>query len=353
MKQTSMLPMMSIVVISYNGAATIERALDSLLTQDYPTDRFEIIFVNDGSTDNTRKVVTRYPTVRYIELAVNSGVPAARNAGLEVAQGDIYVSFDGDCAASPDWLTQLARGYRLARPAGVGGTIADLVPARGIACGYISTTGHGATRAVAVSRFLPSALNRLRIYIISHFGESNQNQASYSEVSELYGANCSFPMSVLRAVGGWDTDMAGIEDRDLSLRIRNRYPKKHFYAMHNAKIMHDPFISLKTYLLRPYRRGPVNYLFHASNAMTPPLFPFPFLLLVIFLLCSVHSPGLFVISLLVGPQLLYFWWPARAIRQLKPIYLVFTYLQLFEETMVLCGLTRGYILHKRKQHAKS
>src|SRR5581483_8514292 len=113
---------MSVVMPVYNGAATVERALDSLLNQDYPKDRYEIITVNDGSSDNTAEVLKAYKGVRYVELPRNMGIPSAQNAGLAVAKGDIYVSFNDDCQAAPDFLTQLAKGYaELDKPLGLGG----------------------------------------------------------------------------------------------------------------------------------------------------------------------------------------------------------------------------------------
>jgi glycosyltransferase involved in cell wall biosynthesis len=312
-------PFMSVVVISYNSAATVSRALDSLLAQDYPKDTYEIVFVNDGSEDNTGDIVANYPTVRYIQLPENKGISQARNVGLRAARGDIYVSFDSDCVASPDWLSRLAEGYYLFEPAGVGGKIVELAPIEGLTQRYINITGHGVAQPVARLRALPAPLARLATYILINLADAEETTQNYSEVSELYGANCSFPMDVLRSVHGWKESMAGIEDRDLSLRIHKRYPTRHFYAMHHAKIMHDPAISLKNYLLRPYRRGPVNYKFHVSNAITPPLFPFPFLTGLLLLTCLLIAPIFLPLALLLVPQLLYFWWPYRAVIKLQPL----------------------------------
>ena len=53
-------PFVSVVIPVYNGGATIGRALHSLLAQDYPRDRYEVIVVNDGSSDDTPKVVAMF-----------------------------------------------------------------------------------------------------------------------------------------------------------------------------------------------------------------------------------------------------------------------------------------------------
>ena len=83
----------SVVMPVYNGAATIGPALDSLLAQDYPQDRYEVIVVNDGSADDTAKVVAERQNVRYVELPRNIGKPSALNAGLEAATGEIFATF--------------------------------------------------------------------------------------------------------------------------------------------------------------------------------------------------------------------------------------------------------------------
>ena len=125
-------PFISVVMPVYNGAATIGSALDSLLAQDYPRDRYEVIVVNDGSTDDTAKIVAQRHNVRYMEQPRNMGIPSALNAGLEAARGEIFATIDDDCQAAPDYLSQLALGYlRLDKPLGVGGVIVKRAPGRG------------------------------------------------------------------------------------------------------------------------------------------------------------------------------------------------------------------------------
>lgn len=90
---------LSIVIPAYNAANVIERCLDSILDQDYHMD-VEIIVVNDGSTDNTAEVVAgyaqRYPDYFRIITKENGGLPSARNAGMDVAQGDWIWFCDAD-----------------------------------------------------------------------------------------------------------------------------------------------------------------------------------------------------------------------------------------------------------------
>ena len=89
--------MVSFIVPAYNVEQTIKKCLDSLLEQEDTNIKYEILVVNDGSTDNTRDVVLSYNTtkIRFFEKE-NGGLSDARNYGLERAQGDYIVFVDSD-----------------------------------------------------------------------------------------------------------------------------------------------------------------------------------------------------------------------------------------------------------------
>src|SRR5918997_1396938 len=78
-------PLMSVVIPCYNQARFLGEAIESVLTQSHPD--FEILVVDDGSTDDTSKVAARYPGVRLIRQD-NRGPSAARNAGLGLSKGE-------------------------------------------------------------------------------------------------------------------------------------------------------------------------------------------------------------------------------------------------------------------------
>jgi glycosyltransferase involved in cell wall biosynthesis len=361
------LPFMSVVIPVYNGTATIGRALRSLLVQDYPADKYEIIVVNDGSTDDTARVVATFPTVRYIELPSNAGIPAAQNAGLAVAKGQIYVAFNDDFRAAPDFLSQLANGYaELENPMGVGGVVVkhDSNEARGLIASYMEATRDGAAPQVVRIRpaFLPAVIKRLLIYIFSNFASvrhAERQDRSQQEVVELYGSNASFPIALLRQVGGWDEGTAGpaiggIEDRDICLRMRRQFPTLRFYVMPSVQIMaeldpNDSAVSARSHLVRrPYRRGPFNYAFHAKHGLAPQLFPFPPLIILVLLADAALAPMLWPLLVCLAPQLCYGWWPYRAVAERRPTYILFPYLQVVEEAMVLAGFFRGFIIYTRQ-----
>ena len=360
------IPFMSVVIPVYNGGVTIGRALESLVAQDYPSDRYEIIAVNDGSTDSTAQVVTEFEAVRYVELPRTMGIPTAQNAGLDIAKGDIHVCFNDDFQAAPDFLTQLARGYgELEKPMGIGGVIVRHREGKpkGVIANFIEATRNGAAPVIIDigPAFLPGPVKRLLAYVASNFSTTSQVEyegQAHQEVVELYGANASFPISTLRLVGGWDASTAapaigGIEDRDICLRIRQQFPDHHFYVVPAARIMldldtNDSSVSIKSYLLRPYRRGPFNFAFHVKNGITPPIFPFPPLILLMLVTGAVAAPVLLPILIALLPQLCYGWWLRRAFAERRPMYVMFPYLQAAEEAMVMAGLMKGFIVSRRQ-----
>jgi O-antigen biosynthesis protein len=164
-------PRVSVIVCSYNGGATLEQCLRALLALAYPN--YEIVLVDDGSTDDTRAIVARYPSVRAIHQA-NHGLSVARNVGLWAATGTIIAYTDSDCFADPDWLTHLVYQLQHSGAAAVGGP--NLTPEDGwlAAC-------------VAASPGQPT-----------HVLESEQ------VAEHIPGCNMAFRREALQALNGFD-----------------------------------------------------------------------------------------------------------------------------------------------------
>jgi len=102
----STLPLASVIVPAYNAAATIGDTLEALLGQDYPTDRLEIIAVDNRSTDATAAVMSRFPVRVVGERLVQSSY-AARNTGLRAARGAVLLFTDADCVPAREWARTL------------------------------------------------------------------------------------------------------------------------------------------------------------------------------------------------------------------------------------------------------
>jgi glycosyltransferase involved in cell wall biosynthesis len=120
------LPKFSVIICSYNGAATVETCLRSMQRLNYPD--FEVIFVDDGSTDGTQAILKHFPEVRNIRQK-NMGLSNARNVGMNAARGELIVYTDSDCEADEDWLYYLALSLVRSNHAGMGGP--NLIPDEG------------------------------------------------------------------------------------------------------------------------------------------------------------------------------------------------------------------------------
>jgi O-antigen biosynthesis protein len=112
-------PKISVVVASYNGARTLPSCLESLQRLNYPD--YEVILVDDGSTDRTAEIAALHPKVRYLRHPTNLGLSTARNTGIEMAQGEIVAFTDSDCRADEDWLHYLAGDLLSDSFVGIGG----------------------------------------------------------------------------------------------------------------------------------------------------------------------------------------------------------------------------------------
>ena len=97
--------MISIIIPTYNRARCLPRALESVLSQDYAD--WEIIVVDDGSTDATDAILKKYtdPRIRVVKHSVNRGVGAAKNTGLDHVQGEWFTILDSDDEMASGALT--------------------------------------------------------------------------------------------------------------------------------------------------------------------------------------------------------------------------------------------------------
>jgi GT2 family glycosyltransferase len=181
-------PRVSVIVCSYNGDATLAECLQSLGELDYPD--YEVILVDDGSTDNTRDTVARFPWVKAIHQS-NLGLSEARNVGLQVASGEIVAYTDSDCYVDRDWLTLLIAQLLDSDAVGVGGP------------NYAPHDGFMAT-CVGASPGQPT-----------HVLESDQ------VAEHIPGCNMAFRREALEAINGFDPQFrkAG-DDVDICWRLQ-------------------------------------------------------------------------------------------------------------------------------------
>ena len=101
-------PMFSVIVCTYNGAHRMDACLTALSEMEYP--RYEVIVVDDGSTDHLADVVKKYPEVKLVTLN-HGGLSAARNHGAAQAKGEFLAYTDDDCQPDAAWLFWLADAF--------------------------------------------------------------------------------------------------------------------------------------------------------------------------------------------------------------------------------------------------
>ncbi len=178
----------SIVIPVHNAGKTIAQTIESCLNQNYPREDWEIIAVDDGSTDNTAEILKKYP-VKYI-FQENSGPAKARNNGWQNAQGEIIFFTDSDCVVPRDWVSSLLLEYNSEEISGAGGSYKILNPDNLLAA---------CIQEEIITRHL-----RMR-----------------RETNYLGSFNLSLRKNILSKIGGFDQSfrMATSEDRELSYRI--------------------------------------------------------------------------------------------------------------------------------------
>lgn len=183
-------PRVSVVVCAFNAQTTIAQCLDGLRDVEYSN--FEVIVVNDGSTDATGTIAARYP-VRLITTP-NRGLSNARNTGLEAAQGEIVAYLDSDAFPDPNWLQYLAAAFRDSTFAGVGGP-----------------------------NLAPPKLGRIAECFDNAPGGPAHVLLSDREAEHIPGCNMAFRRESLVAIGGFDPSLrvAG-DDVDVCWRLQAR-----------------------------------------------------------------------------------------------------------------------------------
>jgi GT2 family glycosyltransferase len=206
-------PTVSVVVCSYNGAGTIGQTLEALTSLDYPS--YEVIVVDDGSTDSTRAIAQRYD-VSIISQA-NAGLSAARNAGWQAATGEIVAYIDDDAYPDRDWLTYLAWSFTTTDFSAIGGP--NVTPPE----------DPPFSQAVAHAPGGP-------IHVL----------VSDREAEHIPGCNMAFRRAALLEIGGFDPSFrAAGDDVDACWRLHERGMKIGFSPA--AMVWHHRRSSLRGY----------------------------------------------------------------------------------------------------------
>src|SRR3989338_2413064 len=112
MSEKNNLPFISVAIPVYNGESSIKNTLESVLAQNYPHDRYEVVVVNNNSSDRTQQIVEeliRHNGSRIrLFLEKKQGISYTRNNSIRNSTGDIVAFIDDDCYADKNWLKEIA-----------------------------------------------------------------------------------------------------------------------------------------------------------------------------------------------------------------------------------------------------
>lgn len=192
-------PFVSVLVPCHNEGALIEETIASLEKTNYPFDRFEVIAVNDGSTDDTadklNRLAGRYPFLKVIHLAENKGKALALKTGCLLAKGEMIVCIDGDALLEPNAVAWLVDRLQLHSQVG-------------------AVTGNPRIRNRS------TLLGRLQVGEFSIIiGLIKRTQSVYGRLFTVSGVVAAFRKEALHDVGYWSPEMI-TDDIDITWKLQ-------------------------------------------------------------------------------------------------------------------------------------
>lgn len=187
-------PRFSVIIPTHNRLKLLQQTIESVLDQDFPADRYEIIVSSDGSTDGTREYLESLDTpvnFRWSHIE-SSGASAARNRGAALARGEILAFIDDDCRAPYTWLSTIDRVFQEQRVDAVFGKAVNRI----------------------ANHILPAVYDDINTFFHSRFNKGTDSP------SFLTTNNLACSRAVLEQVGGFDERfLVGAEDRELGSRL--------------------------------------------------------------------------------------------------------------------------------------
>ncbi len=325
----TLVPRYSVVVPAYNEQDLIGDCVRAVANQTVSRSDYEIIVVDDASTDSTSDVA-RAAGADIVLRARHGGAAAARNAGLQVAHGDIVLFTDADCAPSPDWIARMVAPFSDPKVVGAKGTY--------------RTRQQGLIPRLVQLEF---EIRYERMAKLTHIDFVDTYAAAYRR-------------SVLLAEGGFSTDypVPSAEDVDLSFRLARAGHLLVFVP--DAWVEHIHPESLFVYLRRKMRFGYWRALLYlrypdkiAGDAHTDPALKMQFGLAALAVVFGVGSvlwwpSGVAAVAMLVAfaattlPFVRWVWPRDHAVAAIWP-------LAAFSRALVqIVGLALGLAVHSWK-----
>jgi len=197
----------SVIIPAYNAEETLGACLRALQAQSVGRDSYEVIVVDDGSTDHTADTV-RGSQVRLIQQA-NAGAGAARNAGAQSASGNLLLFTDADCTPAPDWVAQMTAPFIATEVQGAKGVYAS-------------------SQRELVARFVQL-----------EYEERYARLARYNRIDFVDTYSAAYRREVFDANAGFDPFYYRLQDQELSFRLARQGHRLVFAPRAVVSHVHD------------------------------------------------------------------------------------------------------------------
>ncbi|MCK4558736.1 MAG: glycosyltransferase [Calditrichia bacterium] len=269
----------SIIIPSFNRADEIKEMVRSIQNLRYDRNKFEVLIVDDGSTDNTIEFLKKYQEEANYTLTCcsqnNQGPGAARNKGMQEADGDFFIFIDSDCTVPEFWLSEINTALNNNKADAFGGpdTYRDEFPAILKAINYsmtsfITTGGLRGKKGKKLAKFYPRSFN---------MGISRQ---------------------IINRIGGFGSLRHG-QDIEFSNRIIKSGAKIVFVA--NAPVYHKRRTNIRRFYKQVFNWGVARInLYTIDHSMIEPLHAMPAIITLFTLLIG-------LLAIFIQPVRTIFW----------------------------------------------
>jgi len=200
-----MQPKISVIIPAYNEEKLIGRSIEALQKQTLPSDQYEIIVIDNNSTDNTYAIAKNYKVSVYLYKEIQR-VAAARQFGASKAKAPILAFMDADSVADNDWLEAIVTHFAKNK---------SLMAV----CGVALPNG-GAMHV------------KMGFYSYNQFLRINQ----LFGIVLAWGFNFAIRKSAFDRIGGYNLALSSYDDAEIALRVKRNFGKKSIYYSQKLRV---------------------------------------------------------------------------------------------------------------------
>lgn len=216
----------SAIICTHNRSAYLKRAIQSLVDQTLPKEQYEIIVVDNGSTDDTKAIVEgfyRLENLRYIYEPI-LGLSQARNTGWQNARGKYVAYLDDDAVAYSEWLERIVAAFETVnpRPGSVGGKVVPIWEAE-----------------------RPAWLTKRMEIDLTIINWADEPIVLTEKYQFLAGTNVAYPREILEAFDGFSTSLGR---KGNSLISGEEMLLRNYLSRHNLPTYYDPRICVQHHI---------------------------------------------------------------------------------------------------------